>query len=89
MSPRERTSKARVGKIVKGKDGVQISFDQLTEDEKRHVRNMRDMGYYSSHFVRYRDGSLTFAMGKDKEGSEVPGVDVEVDSSHPRGKDAR
>lgn len=50
---------------------------------------MRDLGYYSSHFVRYRDGSLTFAMGKNKEGSEVPEEDGEVHSAHPKGKDTR
>jgi len=89
MSTRKRTGDTRVRKVAKSDDGVQISFGQLTEDEKRHVRNMRDMGYYSSHFVRYRDGSLTFAMGKDKERSEVPEEDPEVDSSHTKERDTR
>jgi hypothetical protein len=89
MSPRKRTSNARVGKVAKSKDGVQIFFDQLTKDEKRHVRNMRDMGYYSSHFVRYRDGSLTFAMGKDKKANEVPDEDAGIDPSRDKGKATR
>ena len=49
-----------------------VAYDEFSEAEKAHVRQLRTIGPIMSNFVRYADGSPTFGGRKTSRVNESP-----------------
>ncbi len=70
-------SAPRIGRMdvrgtTRGDRGRRITRAQLTESEEAYVRKIETMGLVPCDFVRFEDGSLSFAASKKESVRRLP-----------------